>query len=69
MGLGRNAGMSIMENAAESWRRFADAIRLMLALLPFSLWLGAHRHGTGGAVYIHIDEWGRITRLRRPGRG
>jgi hypothetical protein len=60
--------MSITSNVAESLTRLAGALRTTLAGLPLALWLGAPRHGArDGAepVFIHIDEWGRITRLRR----
>jgi hypothetical protein len=39
----------------------------IIARASFALWLGTPwRAGSADRVFIHIDEWGRITRLRTP---
>ena len=60
--------MSITSNAAQAWSRIAGRLRTTLACLPLAFWLGAPQQGArDGAtpVFIHIDEWGRITRVPR----
>ena len=58
--------MAFYNSVASAIARTGGLLLEVVARVPFALWLGARSRTGSDCVFIHIDEWGRITRLRGP---